>query len=92
MTHWESQILTSVFFSPGHSRSLGTGFLTPCDKLFFPDQAPQKVFLIPKPPRNSFTVLLVSLCPAAKTLSLLLSPARHQVFSLLTLGGTGWPD
>lgn len=30
------------FFSPGHSRSLGTGFLTPCDKLFFPDQAPQR--------------------------------------------------
>lgn len=40
------------------------------------------MFLIPKPPRNSFTVLLVSLCLAAKTLSL------HGTKCLLTLGGT----
>lgn len=70
-----------LVLSPGHSRSVGTGFLVPCDKFFSPAWAPKEVFLLLEPPGHLFTVLLVVQPFPAKTLSLPLSPAG-QVFSL----------
>lgn len=63
---WGSQFVTLVFCS-GHTRHSGMGFLAPCGKLFSPGWAPKEVFLFLKPPRNSFTTLLVTQCVSAKT-------------------------
>ena len=63
-----------LVLSPGHCRSLGTGFPVPCGKFFSPAWAPKEVFLLLEPPGDLFTVLLVIQCFPAKT-SLLLSPA-----------------
>lgn len=76
-----------VVLSPGHSRSLGTGLLAPCDNPS-PAWAPKEVFQLLQPPGNLCTVLLVTQWVPAKTLSLPLSLAAQMFYFSTILGGT----